>query len=730
MDELHLFDDIRISKYSKSGRLLTAVSDFIKAVSANILLFCFFVGAIISLAIFTDALISDLSTYETSLFISLFGSCTVLVTGSYLIAKALSLRYRHRCNVGFKDSWFLLSGLNACAIYFLPFIKAEPLSGIIAVVLLVIGLTIGITIFYFIKAVKKKQPDLDIPMDIEAEAPVDHVFKGDVKRKKIQLRGDSRDAVLISCGCDVNLVVKGKTKRIKFSVGLRESSANSLKNGVLFELFDLSDISGRKRVYSKFINPVSDYLSRGWIDVDLEFDDGGSEENRELVLVATSDKMSGSREEKLLCFSGPRVSGKAKPRKIIYIVMDAVRSDHLGCYGYGRNITSNIDALAGAAIRYENAFVQGEWTLPSFMSMLTGMYPSSHGVYNPRIYSKLGKDVKTLPEVLRNNGFITRGNFTHKRLMSTFGFAKGFDSHWYQQCDKEWNVATSDDMTDRALDIMDYHNDDDLFLMLHYFDTHQPCVPATPYSEKFDKLYDRKIKKDIRMRLIDGKIKNFDDKDLNNLIARYDSEILRLDTKIGVIIDCLKRSGHYDDAMIIITADHGMPLNDHGNMTKLDLFDELMKVPLIIKYPRSVSMGKSAVVKDFVESGVDIMPTILETYDCDVPDTVQGISVKPDINGSSTVKEKRSCAVSELIFKGTYSVSVRDDEFRYNFVTSFVAMDFGEFRLEDAENKLYKVDLSGVEKEISMAGNEKLVEEYKKRVNDHMKKIIKGAELK
>ncbi|MCK4852175.1 MAG: sulfatase, partial [Candidatus Omnitrophica bacterium] len=491
-----------------------------------------------------------------------------------------------------------MSVFNVYSVYLLPFFDDRPVSGFLLLSGLAAAAAGCLYLYYEKRVAVKKQPDLDIPCALEADEAVDFIVRGEAVRKKIQINGDTRDAFILGPGEEVELTLLAKARNIKFAVGVRELSGQGRFPGTGVKVFEKKDGSERILLYAGHMDPSGDHNARNWAEVDLELPAGGEERERSIVVSADPrDRSVKDGPERSLCFAGPRISGRSAPRKIILIVLDAVRADHVGCYGYARGLTPNIDELAGAGTRFSNAIVQGEWTLPSFMSMLTGMYPSAHHVYHHTRYHSLDKKVRTLPGVLRKNGFMTRSYFTHKRLMSHFGFARGFDSHLFRQCDKQWNTATADDVTDRALDMLEFHKHDDLFLMAHYFDTHQPCDPPSPYSGMFDKLYGSKVRKNVRQVLLEGKGQGFDEKDLYNLIARYDAEIFKVDLKVGIIVDHLKRTGQYDDAMIIVTADHGMLLNDHGSLTRITLFDETVRVPFIVKYPGPMNIEKGARVE-------------------------------------------------------------------------------------------------------------------------------------
>jgi len=345
------------------------------------------------------------------------------------------------------------------------------------------------------------------------------------------------------------------------------------------------------------------------------------------------------------------------------------------------------------------------------------MYPSAHRVYHPTKYRALDETAVTLQQILRREGFVTYGYFTHKRLMPYFGFAKGFDSHINKQCDKEHNMATADNVTAKALDILNFHTDDDLFLMLHYFDSHQPLSPLSPYADMYDKNYAKVPEENVRKRIIKDPNFCFGERDRENLLARYDAEIQKTDLRIGAIIDYLKKQGQYDDALIIISSDHGMVLGEHGSMKSLNLFDENLRVPMLIKLPsHPKALQDLAIEEVFAEASIDLMPTILDIQGINIPKQCQGRSLLPNIKDPAC--SGKGFVLSESIFKDIYSVSVRNNRHRYIYTTKFDITDFNNFTDAAATERFFTVDNREHEKEIGSDLPDR--SEYRKIIKSHI----------
>jgi choline-sulfatase len=723
MKNLYFFDDIRISKIRKGARLINFLSQFFKAAVDNKLLFFSFVCGIFFLSVAVSrylVIITDSKFVLTGLIvvIELITACFIFI--SVFIASFISNRFRCKLNTGFRDSWFLLLPVNAYILTMLPvrdiiFIYSFFLTGLSAII------AIGILIYYYKKNIAtKKQPDLDVPYILDADKKINFIKPKSAEFKKIQINGDTRDALILDTQQEQNIELSCKSGVIKFAVALREDVPSV---PVKVEVFDTTKDTC-KLIYSKVLDPLNDHNARSWIDIETKLASSSTSELHSICIKTQMLKNSGKEVKgKRVCFYGPIPSNAKDPKKIIIIVLDAVRADHIGCYGYNRDVSSNIDSLSKDSVIFESAMVQGDWTLPSFMSILTGMFPSAHHVYSHDIYNKLNPEVVTLPEALRQNGFITRSYFTHVRLMSHFGFAKGFDSHIFRQCDKVNKIATADQVTDDCLDILEFHRNDNLFLMMHYFDTHQPCDPPSPYSDIFDKIYGRGVIKNIRQKLLSDKGLKVDNRDLYNLIARYDAEIKRVDFKIGIVMDYLKRSGQYDDSMIIVTGDHGMLLNEHGSLSQIKLFDEILKVPLLIKFPNYLGMGKSKSINSgIVQSNIDLMPTILDTFNISKPATIQGNSL---ISLDSRPKNNKF-AISESLFNNTYAVSLRDEDYRYTFKTGFDISKFTNYKEEKVEEELFNAYKGKTELKIEKSNCGDIIKKYRSLIRNHIDSILKA----
>lgn len=290
--------------------------------------------------------------------------------------------------------------------------------------------------------------------------------------------------------------------------------------------------------------------------------------------------------------------------QVILISIDTCRADHLGCYGDTRGITPNVDAIAAEATVFERSYSPVPMTLPAHSSMMTGADPVFHGVHDNLRY-RLADQHTTLAEIMRERGYVTAGFVSAFVLDQRFGLAQGFD-HYDDQFSGAHKVVNilerkADQTTARALDWLEAHHDEPFFLFLHYFDPHDDYQPPQPYATTFAD-------------------------------APYAGEVAFVDDCIGRVIERLKALGLYDDALIIVTADHGEMLGEHGEPThSYFIYESAVRVPLVIRAPGQTQARRVAEPTGLI----DILPTICAFLGVDVPDTVQGIDLSKAVRGAA-----------------------------------------------------------------------------------------------
>jgi arylsulfatase len=343
------------------------------------------------------------------------------------------------------------------------------------------------------------------------------------------------------------------------------------------------------------------------------------------------------------CSGGDRGSGNntkndtgtvAEHPDVILVLVDALRADHLGIYGYSTRDTSpNIDAIGKESQLFENAVAPAGWTVPSIASLFTGAYPQTHrvlqfidpkkhGVYSDRIneivrMDALSTEHDTVAEIFQRNGYQTAALLKSHVVNAGRGFEQGFD-HFEIVLDGEKADGESGKfLTDAALRFFEererWEPRKPLFLYLHYMDVHIPYRPPEPYYSKYvdsrwDSDQDGSYAK-YKVFLGSGadrspRLEPTSD-DIEKLVALYDGSIAYFDHQIGRIWKQLLKSGRSKNTIFVLTADHGEAFNEHGRFGHSGVFQEHIHVPLIMRVPSI----PARVHADWVET-VDLATTL------------------------------------------------------------------------------------------------------------------------
>lgn len=321
----------------------------------------------------------------------------------------------------------------------------------------------------------------------------------------------------------------------------------------------------------------------------------------------------------VLWLSGCARRRRAKGRSVILIVIDTLRPDHLGCYGYSRNTSGNIDRFAADSLLFENCFSHAPSTSASVASILSGFLPHETKVTNKTVMSK---QIRTLPLMLRTHGYKTAAVVSNYVLREKRGWENGFDIYDAKMKGHELNRKNiperiAEHTTDRAIKVLKKFRKDNLFLWLHYQDPHGPYTPPAAFAKLFKSTADKPHLLKFNdtgsgRRGIPKYQKLGANRDFHHYVSQHDGEIRYTDEHLKRLFDKLKQLGLYSDSLIIFTADHGEGMGEHDYYFAHgeNLYNTLTHVPLIMKCPA----GPSGMKKDVV-GHIDIVPTILKALD-------------------------------------------------------------------------------------------------------------------
>ena len=324
--------------------------------------------------------------------------------------------------------------------------------------------------------------------------------------------------------------------------------------------------------------------------------------------------------------------------KIILITLDTLRADRLGCYGYHLPTSPYIDQIANEGILFENAFAADIPTEVAHTDIFTGKVGLSTGIIaHGSKYSYLPKEVKWLPSMLRKKGFTTAAvdNLYHLQEW----FARGFRYYINSTGENRWIDGRT--INDLAIPWIREHANEDFFLFLHYWDPHAPYLPPKHNLSLFyDTTLDPFDKSNKSMETayshpssVYQKIYHYDFlggvTDSNYVNALYDCEIRYLDDLLKELDTFLDEIGIKDEVLLVLVGDHGESLMEHGiYWDHCGLYENTVRVPMIIRWPSNIKANQR--IPGMVQQ-VDIMPTILQAADIDIPCDLDGKSLWPVI---------------------------------------------------------------------------------------------------
>jgi arylsulfatase A-like enzyme len=358
-------------------------------------------------------------------------------------------------------------------------------------------------------------------------------------------------------------------------------------------------------------------------------------------------------------FEGERVvqpvDGR-EPTNVLLVTIDTLRRDHLGCYGNMEIETPAIDKLAVEGVLFQNCVAQAPITLPSHSSILTGTYPTYHGVHDNGIY-RLKDDAISIAEILKEKGYVTTAFVSAFPLDSNFGLDQGFDLYYDRLMDRNAfyfsrvadSYALTDLMistgfyspvviaerkaaetTDHIIQWLDGVGDKPFFLWVHLFDPHNPLNPPPSFEDIYvsGELLDLIGSEEKRNKI--RSIRDFtgyeiDSPEVSYMKALYKAEVTYTDHHVGRIINRLDSLGLSGRTLVVFTADHGQSLFEHDYIGHSGaLYAQTVNVPLIMRYSGHLPAG---IKVPGLAQGVDIVPTILELLGLSAIAEVQGNSL-------------------------------------------------------------------------------------------------------
>jgi arylsulfatase A-like enzyme len=318
----------------------------------------------------------------------------------------------------------------------------------------------------------------------------------------------------------------------------------------------------------------------------------------------------------------------AQRPNVLLVTIDSLRADHLGCYGYRRATSRNLDRLAAEGAVFETAIAQAPWTLPSLASLHTSRLPAEVGAIH--IDGRLAGHGVTAAELFRAAGFATAAFTVGAYTEPSRGFGQGFETYENRE-----NTHLAAELNRLALDWVDGNGKRPFFLWIHYFDVHADYAAPPPWNGLFDDTppVPEAAKIAQMMRVVAGS-ETLASGDLERIVTSYDREIAYTDAMLGELWRGLEQRGLAAGTALLVGADHGEGFLEHGLLLHtLSIHDEFVRVPLVLRLPGRVPAGKRVAAQ---VRNLDVLPTLLELAGIPAPAGIRGRSLLPLLGGDAS----------------------------------------------------------------------------------------------
>jgi arylsulfatase A-like enzyme len=477
---------------------------------------------------------------------------------------------------------------------------------------------------------------------------------------KIAILGQSRNALIPPPGSsfDIDVDVSSPTELV-FGIALIADVPRQMETEVGFQVVATTAGGSPRTLVEHGVR--ADWCARdGWYEHRVALPVAAGQKLRLTFTTRPVDATEKPADPSGLrtLWSYPRFVSASRSHQpnVVLISLDTLRMDHMSLYGYGRLTTPNLDKLAHSGVYFKNAISASSWSIPSHMSLMTSLLPSTHGLTVPpdglrrgeRPFA-LAREHMTLAKVLRAAGYETAAFTGGDTLSALWGFGNGFDLY-----DEHLGLLTPSS-TSRVDAWLTSPHDRPFFLFLHTFEIHGPYNRDAFGGQLPDDPICNAPPCPGVVGLRDGNI------------AAYDRDIQHADEYFGRLVDRLRGLGLYQNTVIVVFSDHGEDFGDHdptvvGEMHGNSLYDELLRVPLIVAEGDHPPFRAGRALTPSVHL-IDVMPTVLGLVKIQPPTEIQGRSLVPLLEDDRDFVPVP--AVSELTTISVDKRSIRTAERKY-----------------------------------------------------------------
>ncbi len=312
-------------------------------------------------------------------------------------------------------------------------------------------------------------------------------------------------------------------------------------------------------------------------------------------------------------------SAPTRPYNVVIITVDTLRRDRLGCYGYKRPISPNIDRFAEGCVRFTGAHSTSSFTPPSHASIFTSRYVADHGLLT---WNPLDDEQVTLAEVLKDAGYLTIAD-ANLRLLSKQNLGQGFDIR--DEGPRDGRILIK-----HALSVVRKPLDYPFFFWMHLYDPHRPYAHEPSWRRRYNPDGREGVGDgEEHYNLVPGDVaeQGLSEADLAFIEDRYDGGVAFTDAILAPLLKALSSSPRVEDTLVVLTSDHGESLREHPERLFTHdpfLYPVVTDIPLLVRYPREEGAGRTS---DATVSLIDIAPTILDTIGLPPPPTFDGLSL-------------------------------------------------------------------------------------------------------
>ena len=461
-------------------------------------------------------------------------------------------------------------------------------------------------------------------------------------RLRVDLGGEVRDTMLLpppaTASFPVRIAGESHGQRLRFMTGMTPDVHRGDEDGAIVVVSFESRDGDQRELARVDVDPRNERDHRRWIPVEVDLTPIAGLEGS-LILSATDPDGSPEPTDALI-IATPRIEptlGEPAGLNVLLIGVDTLRADRMSAFGYSRDTTPNLSSLASEGVKFSSARSQAPWTLPSFSTMLTSLYPSVHGAGRGGHdeWTPIDPTTTSLAEVLSRVGYETQGVVANGLISPQYGLDQGFEAYR-----SGWVMESADRDAERVSEFIDSHRHTPWLCFWHIMDPHLPYVTADDHRADFtDSTYEGRFTSRrgayVPFEVLDPRPgrrwfvhegppppPDLEDEDRAFVHDYYDAEIAETDAAIGRVFDVLRSSGQWERTAIAFVADHGEGLGDHDHYHHgYTLFDDQVHIPMILRVPG----GASGVEVERPVGSIDLAPTLLGALGVQAPPFFQGV---------------------------------------------------------------------------------------------------------